>query len=196
MGVLSMRTEVVSIVTAVLVPVVTATVGALGLLFQDWRQRRSQVGRRKLAFEDATRQVAFASDWWKARQSVVSSPQALQDATTRALAWLDEASALVTAAERLPVDGESRVSLPRLLLFYRLQGRSAKIIRVAYYLCLGAMVYQSLLILSDALEGSSFKDVIVWETIWAILLGTVALSLRFWAVSAEGANSRNQGQAR
>jgi hypothetical protein len=64
-----MRTEqVVTIILALLVPVVTGVVGALAILFQDWRVRRSRAGRRKLALEDATRQVAFAAEWWKARQ--------------------------------------------------------------------------------------------------------------------------------
>lgn len=66
-----MRTEqVVTIVVALLVPMVTGVVGSLGILFQDWRARRSRAGRRKLALEDATRQVAFATEWWKARQSL------------------------------------------------------------------------------------------------------------------------------
>lgn len=40
--------DVVTIVAAVLVPVVTAAVGSLAILFQDWRLRRSRAGRRKL----------------------------------------------------------------------------------------------------------------------------------------------------
>jgi hypothetical protein len=51
--------QVPSIAVALLVPVVAAVVGAVAIAFQDWRVRRSLAGRRKLAFEDATRQVAL-----------------------------------------------------------------------------------------------------------------------------------------
>jgi hypothetical protein len=50
--------EVVAVTVAVLVPVVTAVAGVVSLLVQDWRVRRSSAGRRRLAFEDATRQVS------------------------------------------------------------------------------------------------------------------------------------------
>ncbi|MBO0511465.1 hypothetical protein J0695_06530 [Streptomyces beijiangensis] len=72
----------------------------MSLMLQDRRMRRSRAGRRQLAFEDATRQVAFAAEWWKARQLIASTPEKLQDATDVAQRWLDEASERVTTAER------------------------------------------------------------------------------------------------
>ena len=66
------RQDVVNIALAVLVPVVTAVVGAIGVAFQDWRVRRSTAGRRKLAVDDARAQVNFVADWWNAKKSLVS----------------------------------------------------------------------------------------------------------------------------
>lgn len=91
--------DVVAVFVAVLVPLVTALAGVLSLLVQDWRLRRSRADRRRLAFEDATRQVAFTVEWWTARQLLPTTPEALQDVTAVAQGWLDEASARVSAAE-------------------------------------------------------------------------------------------------
>jgi hypothetical protein len=83
--VLAVQTQdVVPIVAAVLVPVVTAAVGALGLMFQDWRVTRSNAGRRKLRLEEATQRVTFTAEWWKARQAIDSTPEELNQAAARA----------------------------------------------------------------------------------------------------------------
>jgi hypothetical protein len=49
------------LVIIVLVPIVTAMAGILGVMFQGWRVRKSQAGRRKLALEDASRQYPSCS---------------------------------------------------------------------------------------------------------------------------------------
>jgi hypothetical protein len=78
--------QVVSLAAALLVPIVTAVLGVLGLMFGDWRQRRTETGRRKLALEDASRQVSFAAEWWNAKKLLAASLEAEQEATTRAAA--------------------------------------------------------------------------------------------------------------
>jgi hypothetical protein len=126
--------EVVTIAAAVLVPVVTAVLGVLGIVFQDWRLRRTQAGRRKLALEDASRQVSFAAEWWNARKLLADSPEAMQEATTRAVAWLEEASSLVADSEPPLIGERPPITLRRLLLLYPVHGRAANVIRVAFYL--------------------------------------------------------------
>jgi hypothetical protein len=187
-----MRTEqVVTIILALLVPVVTGVVGALAILFQDWRVRRSRAGRRKLALEDATRQVAFAAEWWKARQSLDPSSEALHRARAGAFAWLDEASALVAGAEPPPLhEKESRVSLRRLLLLHPLERRSAKVVRCLFLLCLGLLILLAGNVITEALEGP--VDV-AWVFTSLIFLGIFTLGLRSLAVSLEDTNNRNGG---
>ena len=131
--------QVLSIASALLVPVVAALVGAVAISFQDWRVRRSLAGKRKLAFEAATSQVTFAGDWWKATVAMLDpSSEALRDARKRATAWLDEASALVAHVEALPLYEPPPVSsIRRLLLLYPLRGWLAKMVRVAYFISLG-----------------------------------------------------------
>jgi len=73
--------QIVPIVITVLVPIVTAMAGILGVMLQDWRVRKSQAGRRKLALEDAGSQVSFAVDWWNAKKLIADSPEVVQEAT-------------------------------------------------------------------------------------------------------------------
>ena len=60
----------------------TAGIGIVALVIG--RERRSQAGRRKLAFEDASRQVAFAAERWNASKLVASSPDDQERASARA----------------------------------------------------------------------------------------------------------------
>ena len=74
--------QVVRIALTVMTPILTAGIGIVALVIGDWRDRRSQAGRRKLALEDASRQVAFTADWLNASKLVAGSPDAEQRAAT------------------------------------------------------------------------------------------------------------------
>jgi hypothetical protein len=135
--------QVVRIALTVVTPILTAGIGIVALAIGDWRERRSQAGRRKLALEDATRQVAFAADWWNASKLVDDhSPDAEQRAATRTQAWLDEASALVAEFHAPSVDEKSAITLRRLLLAHPMQHRGARVLRGTFYFCLGLVVLQ------------------------------------------------------
>ncbi len=69
--------DFVAVAVAVLVPLATAFAGVLTLIVQDWRQRKSRADRRRLALEDATRQVAFVTEWWTTRQLLPSHTRIL-----------------------------------------------------------------------------------------------------------------------
>ncbi|KPI01940.1 hypothetical protein OK074_5447 [Actinobacteria bacterium OK074] len=189
--------DVGAVVVAVLVPVVTAAVGVVSLVVQDWRVRRSRVGRRRLVYEEAARQVAFASEWWAAQRllsevSEVSgeqaAPEALRDASAVARGWLDDAAARVTAVGSGGGEPELAVSRGRLLLLYRFESPFAKVVRGGFYLALGAMLFVSLSIFSDATEG---EPGIGWEVAYLVLFGMLSLLLRFWAVSVDIARRRH-----
>ena len=68
---------------ALLAPIVTAIAGAVGILMRDLYNRRSEMGRRKYAMDDVTRQVTFAAEWWKAKQALGTTPD---DQAARAMA--------------------------------------------------------------------------------------------------------------
>jgi hypothetical protein len=170
-------------VITLLVPIVTAVAGILGVMFQDWRVQRSQAGRRRLALEDAHRQVMFATEWWNAKKLLAESPEAAQEATTYAATWLEQASAGVSGPEMPVVEEKRRITLRRLLLFYPLQGISANIIRGIFYILLATLILGVGATISDVLESPTFAirdDLINWAA-----LASAALILRFWAVYAQ-----------
>lgn len=178
------RQEIVALIAAVLVPVVTAIVGTLGILFQDRRARRTATGRRRAAFEDANRQVTFADAWWKAQRAVTDSSERLATANTRAQTLLDKAIGLIETVDRPTIDREQAVSLRELLLAYRMDHRSAKIIRVVFYLSLAWFLLLCLSLADQSLDQNGIEDAF-WQFTAATLFGMLALTLRFWAVSAD-----------
>ncbi|WP_261574158.1 hypothetical protein [Frankia gtarii] len=169
--------DFVAVAVALLVPLATAFAGVLTVVVQDWRQRKSRADRRRMALEDATRQVAFVTDWWTARQLLPATPESLQEAAAVAQSWLNEASARVDAADELPA-----VQRGRLLLLYRFQKRLAKAIRIVFFAVLGVMAWASYSLVSTILEDGGDLGA---QVVSLVALGVVALLLRFWAVSAD-----------
>jgi len=184
--------QLIRIALTVATPVLTAGIGIVALVIGDWRERRTQAGRRKLAFEDATRQVKFAADWYDASKLI--APDEEQSAAARAQMWLDEASNLVAESKPPPESQEKRsVTLRRLLLAYPMHRRGARVLRGFYYFFLGVVVVQ----VSGAL-GSAFgradtlgvPNYFSGGRIYLDLLGIVvwtlvAMGIRFWSLRAE-----------
>jgi hypothetical protein len=148
--------QIVPIVITVLVPIVTAMAGILGVMLQDWRVRKSQAGRRKLALEDASSQVSFAADWWNAKKLIADSPEVVQEAQKCVQDWLEEASARVIGSELPTARQRSPITLRRLLLFYPLQGRIANLIRGCFYVSLGVLISFVGFTISDVLESHQY----------------------------------------
>lgn len=181
--------QIVTVVITVLVPVVTAVAGILGVMFQDWRVRRSQAGRRRLTLEDARRQVTFAAEWWNAKKLLADSPEAMQEATACAATWLDQAFAGVSLPEMPVAEEKRRITFRRLLLFYPLQGISANTIRGTFYLLLGVLIVGVGATVSDILESPNY--VIKDDLELLIALALAALVFRFWAVFAQKEKRRS-----
>jgi hypothetical protein len=186
--------QLVRIALTIVTPILTALIGIVALVIGDWRERRTQAGRRKLAFDDASRQVAFAAEWWNASKLVADrSPDAEQRAATRAQAWLDEASALVDEFHSPAVDEKSAVTLRRLLLAFPMQRRGARVLRGAFYFCLGLVVLQVSSAMGAALGRPDtigipnyFSEGLIYGDLIAICVVTVvAMTFRFSALHVE-----------
>jgi len=185
--------QVVLVTLTVITPILTAGLGIVALVIGDWRERRTQAGRRKVAFEDASRQVAFAAEWWSASKLVADSPDAEQRAATRAQAWLDEASALVAESEPPPVDEKRAITFRRLLLAYPMQRRAARILRGAFYFCLGLVVLEVASAMGSALGRSDtfgipnyFSEGFIYGDLIAVgVLMVVAMAFRFSSLHVE-----------
>ena len=191
--------DVANIVIALLVPVVTAVVGAIGVAFQDWRARRSTTGRRKLAVDDARAQVNFVADWWNAKKSLGQSPDALQEAARRATALLEDASAVVSAMRLTsPVPEPPPVTFRRLALLYHFRTREGKAARAAFFLCSAATVMALGASISEQLYDEVNKNTYLnGFLIVGGLSAALTLILRFLAVAIEkNATTAAQGGPR
>jgi hypothetical protein len=186
--------QVVRIALTVITPILTAGLGIVALVIGDWRERRTRAGRRKLAFEDASRQVAFAAEWWNASKLVADhSPDAEERAATRAQHWLDEASALVDEFHSPAVDEKPAITLRRLLLAFPMHRRAARVLRGAYYFCLGLVVLQVSSAMGAVLGRPDtigipnyFSEGLIYGDLIAVCVVTVvAMAFRFSALHVE-----------
>jgi hypothetical protein len=162
--------------------------GILGVMIQDWRVRKSQAGRRKLALEDASRQVSFAVDWWNAKKLIADSPGAIQEVTKCADDWLEKASIRVIGSEPPATRQRSPVTFRRLLLLYPLRGWGANIIRGFFYVSLSILIVGTGTITSDALE-PGLHHYVPGDVAGLIFVAILTLIFRFWAASAQNLNT-------
>lgn len=174
------KSQIASLMVSILVPIATALIGILGVVFQDWRVSRTRAGRRKVALEDAKLQVAFTTEWLTARKLITDSPEALSDATTLALKWLQDASDQVAVSEAFAAIDKPRITVARLMLFYRLRGTWANILRVLFYIAIFFFLIGCIAIGGDV--GTSFFG----SDLAIILIGAgLMLVFRFGAAGAE-----------
>ena len=155
-------------------------------MLQDWRVRKSQTGRRKLALEDASRQVSFAVDWWNAKKLIADSPGAMQEATKCAEDWLGEASVRVIGSKPPVARQRSPITLRRLLLLYPLQGRAANIIRGFFYVSLAFLILGVGTVISEVLD--SYPH-LYGDFMGLIFVAILTLVFRFWAAYAQNPDS-------
>jgi hypothetical protein len=193
------------IVLTIVTPILTAGLGIVALVIGDWRERRTQTGRRRLAFEDASRQVALAAEFWNASKLVANSPDAEMHAATRAQAWLNEASARVAESKPPPPgDDKPAITVRRLLIAYPMQRRSARILRGAFYFFLGFVVLQVGAAMGSALGRPDtlgipdyFSSGVIYTDLIAVFVVTViAMACRFWSLRVEESEPTAQSRHR
>lgn len=187
--------QAIRIALTVITPVLTAGLGIVALVIGDWRERRTQAGRRKLSYDDASRQVKFANDWYTASKNI--APGTEQQAAARAVAWLDEAAELVTESVPSAEAQEHRtVTVRRLLLVYPMHQRSARVLRAFYYFFLGVVILQVSGALGAAFGRTDtlgvpnyFSGGLVFADLLGIFIWTiVAMGFRSWSLRAEEAH--------
>jgi hypothetical protein len=187
------RTTIVAVpdYLPLLVPVVGAAAGAIGIVTRDLYDRRSEIGRQKYAMDIATRQVNFAAEWWNAKQALGCTPDD-QGARATAEAWLEQATSLISEATRAPGGRESETSVARrLLLAYPLRRRTAKVLRVLYYALLVFMVFGVLgSFFEVSLPDFTFGEAVALGANNVIIYGLAALGVRALAVSIENRGAK------
>jgi hypothetical protein len=174
------------VLLAILVPVVTATLGALGLAFQDWRRGRTRLGRRKVALEDARAQVGFVSEWWTASRSLELPEESAAAVTHDAMALLARASSAVTLSQ-LPLPRNlPQVTLGRVLLLYPFATWAGRCVRAAFFVGCGLTLVILGASISQQLSPGPGEE--GWVNAFLVIGAVVAvctLGLRFLAVEVD-----------
>jgi hypothetical protein len=145
--------DLAAIAGAVLVPVVTTLLGAMGILFKEWRSRRDAVRRRAYLLADATAQATFIEQWWRALRALTDAPEQLGKEAA-------EAESLLLAARRsidqLPYPCEQSADRPgvlrRMLLLYRLNSTVGRIFAYLFWFCLVILLLLYLTFVTDAVH--------------------------------------------
>jgi hypothetical protein len=196
--------QIIRIALTVVTPILTAGIGIVALVIGDWRERRTRHGLRKLSFEDASRQVEFAADWFKASKEI--APEQEPQAAARAQAWLQEASDLIAETKPPPPDEEEgrTITVRRLLLAYPMQHRSARVLRGFYYFFLGVVIFQVSGALGAAFGRTDtigvpnyFSGGLIYADLLGIFIYTViAMGFRLWSLRAEESRSADSARNR
>jgi hypothetical protein len=140
------------VLVPLMVPVITALVGALSLVIKDRRLANDRRTVRASALAEATAEVAFAREWWTAHQALGTSASA--DSTQRALELLASAEAKVASVQAMPATEEHDAQIfDRLFLFRRLEGRQAKALKVLFWIAIAFVAAGAITISSDAAAG-------------------------------------------
>ena len=196
--------QITRIALTVFTPILTAAIGIVALVIGDWRERRSQAGRRKLAFEDASRQVAFATEWWNASKLIASSADDQERASARAQAWLEEATTLVAESEPPPVEDKQAITLRRLLIAFPMERRAARTLRAFFYFFLGLVVFQVSSTLSSAFGRPDtlgipnyFSEGLIYGDLIALcVMMLIAMAFRFLSLYVEKSGPAPETQGR
>jgi hypothetical protein len=194
--------QVIRIALTVVTPILTAGIGIVALVVGDWRERRTQAGRRKLSIEDAGRQVEFAVGWFKASKEI--APDQEQQAAARAQAWLDEASDLVAESTPPPRTQKRSVTVRRLLLAHPMHRRGARVLRGFYYFFLGVVILQVSGALASAFGRADtlgvpnyFSGGLIYVDLLGIVVWTViAMGFRFWSLRVEETQAADEPERR
>ena len=178
---MSTARDTLETIVPLVVPIVTGIVAAAGLALKDHRLARDERSVRDRAFDEATSEVAFVSEWWKAHQ-LLGTPEL--ERAEQAHRWLAEAEAKVTSAQAMPVHERPGVTFRRLLLLYPMHGWPAKALKAVFLICVAWLAIASLVLVVEPPDSSAPGDR-EYEIIGLFMFTLVMLPVRAWAAAAD-----------
>lgn len=166
----------------------TAALGAAGVLLQEWRQRRDDRYRQNRARTEASEMVSFVEKWIAA-QKLACSPEEFEQAKQTARLQLERVySSLLNVQEaKKPVEDNS--FLQRLLLLYKPASLGAWGLHLLFYFLVIIVllwVALSVSLLRESrgdLTPSSLVIEIVMLFIVSLILLVPTLAIRAWAIA-------------
>jgi hypothetical protein len=172
--------------------VVTGVVGATGLVLKEHRQARDAHDLRERALSEATSEVAFVTDWWKAHQLLGGEGD--DGSAGQALAWLAEAQAKVASTQHATVKTRKRVTLSRLFLMHPLHRPLARMLRGLFWLSVAILLIGSITIAEDAASRSQ-RGWLSSDIAVLIIMAAAVLILHAAAEAAESNRSASKSPA-
>ncbi|XVV08437.1 hypothetical protein ACQP2X_26705 [Actinoplanes sp. CA-131856] len=167
--------------------VLTAVLGAAGILIKEWRIRRDVENRRARALADATAVAAFVEQWWKATLGLKDATPELQFHAMNARSFLAHAADTVSASPPFHDGGRDLPGATRrILLLYRFHSKWGLFVRGLFFGCLLLATASYTLGVGDALNGGNgWLDVGYLTVAIAIIYPVPIISLRAAAVHLE-----------
>ena len=163
--------------------VLSAVLSALGLWFQDWRNKRSLESRRQRVLREANDHVVFLKEWLAVQSS--ASPDEVERARVQISTELREVYEQVADVRRSEDDLDTTFGLRQLLLLHLrpIEART-RLMRRLYYV---SLVWLTIVTISVANDVGGVEEDRSWYVASAIIVGLMpALVFRALAMrSAE-----------
>ncbi|MFF9154965.1 hypothetical protein ACF1AB_22355 [Streptomyces sp. NPDC014846] len=160
-------------VTTVLVPIVTAAVGAAALMAQDRRKKRDFGLRHKMLVEEAQLEVQFISSWIQARKLL----EPAMDACPEAESWLERCYRSAEDASLATQPTPDPAALRRLLVLWSLAGRAAKTVRAIYWISLAWVSFLIIAFIAALIRHGGVDDVVIVAEILVVIAMFTLLSV-------------------
>ena len=165
----------------------TAAIGAAGVLLQEWRQRRDDRYRQRRARSEASEMVSFI-DKWIAAQQLSCSPEEFEQARQTARLQLERVYSALMKEQEAKKPAEESTFSQRLLLLYKPASLGGWILHLLFYL----LVIVTLLWIAISVplvkefrnepDAPSPTLVVVLMLMSSLVWLAPALAIRAWAV--------------
>lgn len=173
----------------IIASVLTATLGAAGVLLQEWRQQRDERHRRSQARAEAAEMVEFVERWLKTQQ-LACSPEDFERAKQTARVQLERIYASLLVKHEPKRHVEERSFVQRALLLYKPQSTGAWVLHFAFY-ALGSLILliQVLLSMGALMEVQAHPEMLRENVIILIFFYLFSLApvlgIRAWAAAVD-----------
>jgi hypothetical protein len=192
--------DIIEKLVPVVITLLTAAIGAAGVLVQEWRQKRDDNHQRKRARAEASEMVSLIEKWIQTQQLACSEEEFAQVKQTARQQLEHVYSSMLTMQEvKEPV--EERSFIQRALLLYRPVSFGAWVLHLMFY-GLGAMIlllgfFTALLIIAPNTNQNSDNNLtpggwVVMLSILYLLLFLPALGIRAWAIVIDKRHRKHQ----
>jgi len=170
--------------------ILTAVLGAAGVLLQEWRQKRDDHHRRRQERAEASEMVEFVQKWIQTQQ-LACSPEEFQQVKQTARQQLESVYNSLVKVQEAKRAEEHHSFFTRALLLYKPPNFGGLVLHVIFYALMFALVLCVLFTITmffDPLNKPNDlprAELIGGMSIINVILLVPALSIRAWAVSID-----------